>query len=154
MINRIRIYAKSRVDLVSNMGAYAFVADDFITQRCESKPFSKSIKTLAHADCAAYVNTLYTLSKTLAGEEMETLDIITDSGTVIELLDTYKFQKHCEEIMMFWRDKVRPSFVNLKTINFKKIGRKPLAGDKHTFCMQKCEVAATQALDKLRDITR
>ncbi len=154
MSNRIRIYAKSRVDLVSKIGVYAFVADDMIAQLCEAKPFKKSIKTLAQADCAAYVNALHIIAQTAAAQDVETLDIITDSAVVVELLDTYKFQKHCEQIMSWWKDNVRPSFVNLKTINFKKIGRKPVAGDSHTFNMQKCEVAAAQALEKLKQLTR
>ena len=151
---KVRIYAKSRVDLNEKVGAYAYLLDDYIAQLPGAKGFKKPIRTMAQADCMAYVNALSILSKTAAAEELETLEVVTDSGVVIELLEVFKFQKHCDDIAKCWRENIKPLFVKLREIKFIKIDRKPLAGDPHTFNMQKCEVAATQALDRLRDITK
>lgn len=150
---KVKVYAKSRVDLQEHIGAYAYILDDMRSQLCNAKPFKTNIKTMAQADCMAYVNALAILSKTTAAPEVEVLEIITDSGVVIELLDIFKFQKHCNEMARCWRENVKPLFTNLREIKYVKIGRKLLSGDPNSYNIQKCEVASTQALDRLKDIT-
>lgn len=150
----IKVYAKSRIDLNQKIGAYTFILDDLRCQRLESKSFKMSVKTLAHADCAAFVNALAILASTEAGAEVQVLEVVTDSGVVAELLEIYKFQKHCEDVMLYWKEKVRPLFVNLRQFKVIKVGRKPIAGDPNTFNMQKCEVLSTQALDRLIELIK
>ena len=121
---KVKVYAKSRVDISAAIGACAYILDDMAVQISNAAPFKHMpIKTMAQADCAAYVNALSILSQHAVAPEVTELEIITDSGVVYDLLDTYKAQKHCEEIARWWREKVKPVFVGIKEIKIIKIDR-------------------------------
>ena len=126
----IKVYAKSAVDLGGvNLGAYSFAFVDVNGERfVQHRAFKYKMKTLAQADCAAYVNALAIMLTMVCSQEVEQLEIITDSGVVVDLLETYKAQKHCEPIALHW-NKIKPTFPLLQKVTFKKISRKILSGD-------------------------
>lgn len=149
---KVRVYAKSRVDITAGIGVYAYLLDDMHTQISNAAPFKHMpIKTMAQADCAAYVNALSILSQHAVAPEVTELEIITDSGVVYDLLDTFKAQKHCEEIARWWREKVKPVFVGLKELKIVKIDRELIAGDAKSFNIHKCDTMAGGALQTQRD---
>jgi ribonuclease HI len=151
---QIRIYAKAGVCLHAKFGAYSFIMDDLSRHRTGAQRFKKPIRTLTQADCMAYVNALHILSQTAAAEEVQTLEIYTDSGKVIDLLEIYKAEKHCEEVARWWREQVRPHFKNLKQLKFQKIGSKPLAGNAHSFKLSQCEAKANGILKEMKELIK
>ena len=150
-----KVYAKASVNLTTKRGAYGYqLVDGDGNVLANAKPFKTLIKTLAQSDCQAFVNALYILASTPAADNAENIEVITDSQVVIDLLEVFKSQKHCDVIAQTWREKIKPAFKVLQAIKYTKVGRVPLAGDRHTFTLQRCEVAANYQLGNLEDLVK
>ena len=153
-MSTIKVYAKAGVDLREKVGVYSCILDDFRAQLTITKQFKQPIRTLTQADCAAYVNALFHLSQTAAAVEVQDIEIFTDSGKVGDLLMFGKAEKHCEDILDYWINKIKPAFVNLRHIKIVKVGRKPVLGDSALYNLNKCQGKANKELLKNKDLTR
>lgn len=145
---KIRVYAKSAVDLNNFDGAYSycFRKEDGV-KYTNTAVFRNKVKTMAHADCAAFGNALFILSTMVIAAQVTEIELVTDSGVVEDLFTIYKAQKHCEDIGRYWREKTKPAFTNLQKVTAIKIGRKPVAGDKDNAELIRLGVVATGTLN-------
>jgi len=152
----VQVYCKSAVDKLSFEATYAYMLTSHYGPFADVALFKKKVKTFTHADCGAYVNALHYLSTVPAVDEIEVIEIITDSGAVADLIEFYKFQKWCEEAVNKWRDEIKPRFKALQRVEIKKvkIDKVVKAGDTHAFNLKKCAIAADDRLLKLKEILK
>ena len=148
----VLVFAKAAVDMFTKEGAYAYTLMDKSTREAYSvsSGFKKPIKTLAQADCAATVNALHKLSTMEAAGVLTELEIVTDSSVVKDLIEVYKFQKHCEDIVGMWRE-LKTKFPLLTKVTVVKAAKELKAGDNHAFNQYKCKLAADDRLGKIKE---
>ena len=123
-MEKVKIFAKSEVDLVHKIGVYAYTLYGYPDQISNAKPFKSGIKTMTHADCMAFVNALHILSNLPCAPEIVELEIVTDSSKVAKLILEGIGEKHCEESAKHWIETVKPKFTNLQRITMIKSDRK------------------------------
>ena len=151
---RIKIYSKSVFYFTSKQACYAFIFEDEKGVKInQCSRFKTPIKTPAHADCAALVNSLHILSMMEIADKIEILDIYSDSKVVREMIQGLKFQAHCHEAAKYWQEIIKPRFKALKHVNTIKIDRNTKRPNEHNYSMRKCEAAANKELDQLKLLT-
>lgn len=116
----VTVYAKSAVDLTEKLGAYAYMLSVPGEEDKKAKPFKTKVATLTSADCSAYVNALYFLSCYVAKDHVTEIIIVTDSGKVVDLLETFKAEKHCEGMATYWHE-LKLQFKALQKMTFVKL---------------------------------
>ena len=135
------------------MGCFAFCFVSGNERSLSGKPFSKSCATLAQADCKAYVNALNEFIRTFGCSQATELEIISDSGVVIDMLKTYKSQKHCEELTRYWREKILPALPATCVVIFKKVNAKESGTVDHEY-LTRCRLMAESKLQEQKDLLK
>ena len=101
----------------------------------------------------AYVNALQILSTMACVPEVKELHVITDSSVVAALIDVYKFQKHCEEVVRYWRENVKPAFPALEVVKITTVAKEVIAGDDNKFQLLRLSTEAHSELGKQRELS-
>ncbi len=152
---KVIVYAKSAMDLNAKLGAYAYYFRAETGEEFRYKHiFQKPLQTMTQADCNAFVNALHKLATFMIAPEITELMIITDSGKVQALLETYKAEKHCEAAAQIWREKIKPIFQKLENVVIKKMDNKVLSNDKDSLIMQMCMAWAYGELKNNQEILK
>lgn len=151
-MKKVKIFIKTEVDLIHKVGVYAYCLYDYKDQLIFAKPFKNGIKTMVHADCMAIVNALAKLATTLNGEEMEVLEVVTDSKNVATLVMEGKGQKHCEAAAAYWWGVLKKEFTNLKHIEIIKTDRKGTGPADNITILKKLQDLASYELGKLKEL--
>lgn len=146
------VFARSSVDLFTKEGAYAYILMNKESKEVFSlsSGFKKPVKTMAQSDCAAAVNALHKLGTMEAAGVITEIEVVTDSSVVKDLIEVYKFQKHCEDIAGCWRN-TKGKFPLLKKVTVIKSDKNIRAGDNYAFHLQKCKLAADDRLAKIKE---
>lgn len=135
----------------SGIGCYAFA---FISEHGERyskvKPFSKAMKTLAQADCAAYANALFLLTQMSGLSEITEISCISDSQVAVDLLTIYKSQKHCEDIAKHWREEIQPQFTG--SFHAARVSKHPIPGDKDVAELMRLSTIAMGKLHEQKEV--
>jgi ribonuclease HI len=149
-MKKVKVFAKSEVDLTQKVGVYAYCLYGYPDQLSNARPFKNGIKTMTHADCMAFVNALDILSRTAAGEEIEELEVVTDSSKVVALVMEGKGEKHCEAAAAHWMQVVKPRMTNLKHITITKTDRKGFGPAENIAILKRLQLHADRVLDDLK----
>jgi len=149
---KVKIYAKSAVDLHAKLGAYALFFDGLNETFKKAARFKGKVQTLTQADCAAFTNAMYFLSSMACATELTEIEVITDSGKVVAFLEVYKAEKYCQDLADNWRTCSRPIFVNLQRLTFRKLSYKPQAGDPDSLRLADCFARAKGELSIHRNM--
>lgn len=152
-MKRVKIFAKTEVDLVHKVGVYAYTLYGYPDQWTNAKPFKNGIKTMTHADCMAFVNALDILSRTATGPEVEDLEIVTDSSKVVALILEGKGEKHCEDAARYWMEVAKPKFTSLQRIHIIKSDRHGTGAADNVEVLKRLKELAGRELNKMKELS-
>lgn len=152
-MKKVKVFLKTEVDLVQKVGVYAYTLYDYKDQLTVVAPFKNGIKTMVHADCMAVVNALARLATTINGNEVDTLEVVTDSKNVATLLLEGKRQKHCEAAAAYWWNVLKKEFPKLERIEIIKSDRHGTGPADNVNVLKKLKDMAGIELTKMKQLS-
>jgi ribonuclease HI len=148
----VTVYAKAAVDLSEKTGAYAYMLSTEGEEDKKARPFKKKVNTWASADCSAFLNALYFLSRYVAKDHVTEIIIVTDSGKVVDLLETFKYEKGCEGMATYWHE-LKAKFKSLEKMTFVKI-KSGYSGNRNGTILINLNAMAKAELHKVKELVK
>lgn len=149
---KAQVYAKSALDLHSKDGVYSYTLICGTALSQSWRKFKKKPRTMTAADCAAYANALFFLSKEEYARELTEIELCTDSGKVGDLFSIYKAEKGCEEIARYWMQ-LRSDFPKLQKVSITKVDRQDCISLNGTR-LNRCRLKVEQEIKIIKELVR